>query len=197
MAISKIKSESEIGTHNWMAMLQYECILGFHAKEYGLCSDAIKTVKKYKTSQKESWLIYEAYLYLFNHLGKYDKKRFRLGKFLNEVPAYSKDKKGMNINILIIQILVLLKDRRWPVIVDRIDALKAYTYRHLKNESTFRSDTFLSMLAVLPKAAFQRDQVEGKTKDLHLQLQESPILSVDFEIVPYEDLWDFVLELLI
>ena len=124
-------------------------------------------------------------------------KRFKLGKFLNEVPKFSKDKKGMNINILIIQILVLLKDRRWPSIVDRIDALKAYIYRHLKSESTLRSDTFLSMLAVLPKSAFQWDQVEARPAQLRNQLQQGPILSVDFEIVPYEDLWEFVLELLI
>ncbi len=196
-AIQKTKSMSKTGSHNWIAIHQYECVLGFYSKNYVLCYKAIELATKHTKELSESWLIYKAYLYLFHHLGKHKENRFRLGKFLNEVPTYSKDKKGMNINILIIQILVLLKDRRWPAIVDRIDALKAYTYRHLKNESTFRSDTFLSMLAVLPKAAFQRDQVEVKTKDLLMQLQESPILSVDFEIVPYEDLWEFVLELLI
>ena len=103
----------------------------------------------------------------------------------------------MNINILVIQIMVLLKDRRWPQIVDRIDALKAYTYRHLKTESTQRSDIFLSMLAVLPKVAFQRKEAVERTQTSLLELKASPILSVDFEVVPYEDLWDIVLELLI
>ncbi|NRB54285.1 MAG: hypothetical protein HRU41_41945, partial [Saprospiraceae bacterium] len=193
----RTRSITKEGSLNWVVTQQYDCILGFYSRNYDLCAQAIEILKKHSRQNSEIWLIYEAYLYLFQNLGKYEGKRFKLGKFLTAVPRFSKDKKGMNINILIIQILVLLKDRRWPSIVDRIDALKAYIYRHLKSESTLRSDTFLSMLAVLPKSAFQRDQVEARTAQLRNQLQQGPILSVDFEIVPYEDLWEFVLELLI
>lgn len=196
-AIKRTKRMSKTGSHNWLAIHQYECLLGFYSKDYIRCQQVMEAVSTHLKESNESWLIYQAYLYLFSHLGKHPKSRFKLGKFLNEVPVYSKDKKGMNINVLIIQIMVLLKDRRWPQIVDRIDALKAYTYRHLKTESTQRSDIFLSMLAILPKVAFQRSEAVERTQTLLLELKASPILSVDFEVVPYEDLWDIVLELLI
>ena len=41
----------------------------------------------------------------------YPLSKFKLGRFLNELPSFSKDKRGANIDILIIQILIFLLEK--------------------------------------------------------------------------------------
>ena len=129
---------------------------------------------------------------------KIERKKIRVNKFLNEVPIYSKDKRGTNITILILHILFLLQQGKYGVIIDRMESLKTYAHRYLRKDDTYRSNCFIKMLMQLPAADFHKQGVIRKAQKYWEKLQAVPLevanQSAEIEIVPYEMLWEFVLE---
>ena len=162
---------------------------------------------KLPTANKESWQIAEA---MVQFLMKSDKiqalseedrrKKFRITKFLNEVPAFSKDKRGNNINILVLHILFLVQGKRYNEIHDRVESLRVYASRYLRKDDMFRSNCFIRMLMCLPAGYFHKEAVLRKARPFWEKLQTVPYVKADqpieVEIVPYETLWGITLELL-
>ena len=157
---------------------------------------------------KQEWAINEAYfnfLLLLNKITPTEEElelipKFRLYKFLNNIPLYSKEKSGRNIPILIIHVLFLLQMRKYNQIIDRTEALNQYAYRYLRKDDTFRSNAFIKMLLCAPKADFNRIRTARYAQKyidkLHSMPWEKSTSPLEVEIIPYEDLWEFVLELL-
>ena len=148
----------------------------------------------------ESFKVAEAYLYylISIHKLKGDKKAFRINKFLNEVPTFSKDKRVTNVPILIIQILYLIQRKQYNKVFDRLDALTRYTSRYLRRNEAFRSNCFIRMLVKVGEQSFHRVAVERHTKELRKKLSKVPITisgqTHEVEIIPYEDLWEMVVD---
>ena len=191
--------------HNSLKILQYKLELGFHSSNPKLVKEAIQEARLHlpkSQNLQELWSIYDGYFKFFQAIGRFEKtqERFRLGKFLNNVPAFSKDKRGLNINILIIQVLFHLQRKQYNKIIDQTDALKRYCSRYLRRNDTFRSNCFIKMLLLLPESNFNRIALERKAQSLVQKLSSMPINLAkqdhDLEIVPYETLWEAVLELL-
>ncbi|MGK0366463.1 MAG: hypothetical protein ACI85O_003536 [Saprospiraceae bacterium] len=207
----KLVPEGKISWLNTNEKYMRMCI---HTKEYQKAFDIFTKITSdygFQPAYKdtiETWKVYEAYLNFFiqnekiipNQNQLETRKKFRINKFLNEVPIYSKDKRGFNIPILIIQVLFLLQQKKHDGIIDKVEALNAYCYRHLKKDETFRSNCFIKMLLLLPKCNFHRVAVDRKSKVLVAKLQSVPLeiarQSVEIEIVPYEDLWEIVMDML-
>lgn len=191
IAIRKCLSIAPKGHFNWIRTKQYETIMHFHKGDFGNARViSLEILKKHK-SQFEFWPIFNAYASIL--MGE----KFRLGKFLNEVPKYSHDKKGMNINILIIQILHFLKQRKFGKVIDRMDALERYSYRYLRKNNTFRSNCLIHMLLQLEKGNFNKIAVQRKAAKYYDRLKSVPLheakQDLDLEIVPYEKLWEVIL----
>ncbi|HRF38439.1 MAG TPA: hypothetical protein PK198_06610, partial [Saprospiraceae bacterium] len=81
----------------------------------------------------ETWRIMEAYLFYLVELGKIIPaeddtvfSKFRMARFINEMPLFSRDKRGMNIPILIFQILSLIYNKRYDAAIDRMEAIEKY-----------------------------------------------------------------------
>ena len=119
--------------------------------------------------------------------------KFRLGRFLNEMPIFSKDKRGMNIAILSIQILFLIQQKKYGKAIDKFEAIEKYCYRYLHQEETIRSYYFITMLMTIPDSQFHRMGVTRKGKKYLDKLLSVPLevssQSHKIEIIPYEDLW--------
>ena len=193
------------GGRNWIAFNQYKIINAFYAGDYQTGYEVMQLIRQYPLYKKleEEFRIYEAFLHFFALTGriKGHKKAFRLGKFLNETPIQGKDKKGMNVNILILQILFLLHDKKWGAIIDRMEPLQSYRYRYLHNDSsTDRSNQFLKLLQLLPKHSFVLEPIEKDAAPILEQLHSTPsnlMNHLDMEIVPYTVIWKMIRELLI
>ncbi|MEM1323445.1 MAG: hypothetical protein AAGG75_24475 [Bacteroidota bacterium] len=167
-------------------------------------------MKEYKTLPghiKETWVLLEAYVNFLIQIGKidtinpeYQLRRFRMSKFLNEVPDFSMNKRGQNIPILIIQLLFLLLKKQYDTVWDRVEALNAYCYRYLRRDYTFRSNCFIKMLLLMPKAGFHKERVIRRAQTLlqKLAAASSAVIdsSVDVELIPYEVMWNYITELL-
>ncbi len=195
--------------YNWFSVQETYINLCLHTQNYQQAYDilCVVTSSKNYTSlpnlHKEAISLLEAYINFLIKIGKIDTslskytlRRFRVSKFLNEVPFFSLDKRGQNIPILIIQLLFMLHQKKYDMVWDRVEALNAYCYRYLRKDHTFRSNCFIKMLLLLPKAGFHKERVIRRAKPLYHRLESVPVKIIAMEIIPYETLWEHIIELL-
>ena len=209
----KVISMLTSGTRNWFfaTSLYYLNLISIRSYDelFKLSTEVLNNKNLVKFPYfEEQWKIREAYLHFLIRVGKInidkeDKKvlkPFSLSKFMNSLPFHSKDKSGQNITIIVLQILFLLTDHKYGQIIDRIDALNQYTYRYLRKDETFRSNCFIKMLVLMTKADFHPIRTNTYTEDLRKKLENSSLItdekSTQVEIIPYDYLWDLILELL-
>lgn len=196
------------GTHNWYVNKELHLVLALHSNEYQEALRIFNTSVNYHKFEvlppvvKERWLIIEAYIHFLIKIGKIERegsiRKFRLGKFLNSIPTFSKDKRGLNIPILIIQILFMIGDKDYDQAIDRYESIKKYSSRYLRKGETFRSNCFINMLLQVPGASFHVAGVKRKAEKYFEKLKEQPLevtsQNHEIEFIPYEDLWQIVLE---
>ena len=198
------------GSRNWFVVVDYIVRLFFHSGQYQKVYDLFKKVslhpnfKRLPPRLQENWHLHEGFVYFLISRGliepklETENKKFRLSKFINEVPTFSKDKRGTNITIIVIQILFLLNQGKYGEIIDRMDALKMYTFRYLRKDDTFRSNCFLKMLIQLPASSFHKTAVIRATEKYYKKLRDTPVeatnQSIDVEIIPFEKIWEFILD---
>lgn len=207
--LSKAELFTPTGSLSWFTNYDYYLLLCLHTKRYQKAYQVYNLIiihpqfKSLPPYSIERWRIYEAHLYFLIELQKIAIEKpfkFRLSKFLNEVPLSSKRKQSANIPILAIQLMFNLIRKEYHKIIDRAEALEKYCYRYLKPNYLKRSQKFLKMLLLLPKVQFYKPTLKECSKKLELELQETEIEQhqqvYKTEIIPYEDLWDFVLELI-
>ena len=153
---------------------------------------------------KETFRNFQAYLFFINKIKNFEIKdnlltSFRVRKYLNEVPIFSMDKRGYNIPILIVQILLLIHEKKYEQLTDRMEAIEKYTTRYIKKDENFRSNCFIKMLLQIPKRNFHRVAVERHAKKYFDKLISVPLSianqAYEVEIIPSnEHLWEYILE---
>jgi len=213
-AFQKTEGLTQRGTHNWFKSKEQGVVLYLHKQEYTKAYEIFDTAKKNKRFQHlaptdiEIWNILEAHLKLLCALGKIEASsagqkhtKLRPGKFLNDIPQFSKDKCGLNIPILIVHAIMLLQLNRYEEAYDRMLALKKYATRHLKaGEGTFRSYCFIKALIGIPAAAYDRKAAQAAAATYLEDMAKEEIQLVDasqeVEVMPYEHLWDMAMEAL-
>ncbi len=195
---------------NWLYFQEYYFFLAMHTRNYlqayyiyqGVMNHSF--FKQLPEVHKEKWKIFEAYLEysLLIIWGKSifddNKRRFRIQKFLNEVPTLSKDKTSMNVAILIIQILFYLKNNQFDKIIDRMGAIHQYKVRYLnKKPNTQRSNLFIQLLQVMEKHDFDFVKTRDVGQAYYDELKQTDTTSSDhidnLEVIPYENLWVHIL----
>ena len=203
----------EEGSYNWFKYHELLLILCMHTKQYQEAYNVfIKTINHNRfqflpDSVKEMWRIFEAYVHFLIEVNQIKLpetdvhfNKFRLGRFLNDTPIFSKDKRGMNIPILIIHILFMIRQSKYDRAIDRIEAIEKYCARHLRKNDTFRSNCFIKMLIKIPSNGFHKAGVIRYAAPLLKKLQSKPLdvanQTNEIEIIPYEDLWEMALSLL-
>lgn len=123
---------------------------------------------------------------------------FKLYKFLNTTPIFSKDKRGINVSILLMHIAFLLQRKDYNTIIDRVDSLNQYVYRYLRKDDSFRSNCMIKMVIQMSKADFNPIRTERYTRELVEQLNEVKLAgsgeNIETEIIPYDVLWNIMME---
>ena len=198
------------GSFNWFLTAQFYMVLLFHAErtqeafEFYKQIKAIRKKKKIRSYLKEEfWNIIQAYIDYFIRVGKIQlpahkrRPRFDSDSFIKSVPVFSKDKRGMNVTILVLQILFLLNENDTNEVINRTETLKTYTTRYLRNDETFRSNSFIKMLSKISEANFNRIALKRRTDDTFEKLRTTPLevasQPLEMEIVPFEVLWELIL----
>lgn len=209
--IQKLDQKVKPGSFDWFVHQQLYFLLAMHSQHYELGRQILRRVTSHNRfaylprTQSEKWAIHQAYLHFLEksgHVNPNTKKKsgFQPKELLKTVPLYSRDKRGLNVPILVVSILILLADRRRQEAIERIEALGKYQRRYLKLDDAYRSNCFIKMLATLPRAGFHPKAVSRKAEKHKRNLEQVPLpvstQAFELEVIPYEDLWGMVLELL-
>ncbi len=196
------------GTFNWFKFKEIHLLLLLRIRQYASAGEELASALNHPRfaflpdNAKELWRIYESYIYYLSLMKRMvfpmKGKKFKMGKFINEIPIFSKDKSGMNIAVLIIKFLSLLQEHKFSRVFDEIEALEQYSYRHLRGKDTQRSYYFLKMLLQIPVGRFDAQEANAKAERYLTMLKSIPVQldnqAREIEIIPYEDLWDCVLD---
>lgn len=203
----------EDGSFNWFKNLEYLILMAMHTGKYQQGYKVFHEAVSHKRFQalpenvREIWNLYRAYIHLLIDMGKVtvdadDKEftSFRINRFLNDMPLFSKDKRGMNIAILIVQILFYIQKGKYDTAIDRMEAIEKYCSRYLFKADTMRSYYFIKLLLIIPQASFHRKAViryaESHLKKLRTISTEVSHQYHKIEIIPYENLWSLTLSTL-
>lgn len=199
----------EVGEYNWFKLMEYKTQLAFYMKDYNLAYTTFRHVNQHPNLSQlpevvqEKWRLYEAYVQFVKSIGKVTAdsqptKRFRLYKFLNDVNTFSKDKRGLNIPITIIQSCYEISSHDFDKMINRMEAIDKYRIRYLNEEKYLRSNIFIKMLILLVKSDFCPKQTSEKVKPYLEELKKYPFNEMtnghELEIIPYTDLWNLTLE---
>lgn len=186
--------------HNNYIIQFYKMLNELHAGNYQTAYELYQKNKRCKIEPiRQQFAIIEAYLCFLIHTGYLQiNKTFRIGKYLNDTFKAQQDKKGDNVNILIAELLVYLA-RDWGKFIDRIEAIKNYSYRHLKGEDTKRAKSFLKVLCLIahPKVNFHPIALQRKaTRHIEILKSHQVRMGENFaiEIIPFDHLLDMILE---
>ncbi|MEM6397338.1 MAG: hypothetical protein AAF741_13405 [Bacteroidota bacterium] len=213
-ALLEGQSMLEVGSFNWFKNCEYQFLLAMHTGKYTKALESYVLVvnhvkfKNLPTNVREVWTIYHAYVQFLLVVGKAECPEgeekhfttFRINRFINELPLYSKDKSGMNTAIIIAQILFYLQKQKFDQVIDRIEAIEKYCSRYLVKSDLVRVYYFIKLLMILPKAGFNRKRATRYAERHYEKLQAYSLEKVrsfhKLEIIPFEKLWDITLEML-
>jgi hypothetical protein len=208
----KIQSFLVDGNHNWFKNQELLIKLCFHSAQYEEAYTVFRETtghpkyRKLLGNYQEFWKVCEVYIYVCVSLGlikdlsaEEQRKKFRLSTFVNDVPHYSFDKRGMNIPIIIAQILYFLAKKDFDSVLNRIASIEKYCIRHLVDKYfDVRSYFFIKMLLTLPDADYNFKRVQIRSQGFKIKFEAAPenAKNIELEIMPYETIWRLLMELI-
>jgi hypothetical protein len=199
----------EEGTFNWFKLYELYFLVAMHAGNYedaaNICHDITRHTEfeSQPAPITELWKIFEAYIHFLDLAGaaavRKSPDKFKVAKFVNEIQVFSKDKKGMNIPMLVIQFLFTLAEGKHEQLTDKVEMLVKYRMRYL-DHSAVRSNYFFRMLEQIPKSGFDHREATRKAGKYLEKLQSVPLEAAnqnhEIEILPYEVLWNIAMTVL-
>ena len=193
-------------SNNWFYFQEHHVLLAMHAGRYELAQQLLDTVAKNPASvgQREAamqrWDLYRSYLnFVLPATRVLSARQRQAAQQMLLLPEYSRDKRGHNVAILVLQLLHFLRERKLELVLLRLERLRKYQQRHLNEASTLRSRLFLRLLQAIVDKNFDPKKAAERGKNLLQHLRDTPPPGEAFaevEIIPYENLWEIVLGLL-
>ena len=193
-------------SNNWFYFQEHHVLLALHAQRYDLARQLIGTVMAnsgylaQREAAQQRWDLYRSYVDLVVPPARLPSARQRqLNQQMLVLPEYSRDKRGHNVAIMVLQLLYFLRERNLEPVLLRLERLRKYQQRHLYEADMLRSRLFLRLLQVIVEKNFDADKAAERSKALLQQLRDTPPPGGAFaevEIIPYENLWGIVLDLL-
>lgn len=197
------------GDFNWFKSqeLRIYLLLRMHRYTEGYAVfEEVQATAQYqslKSPHSDIWKLFEAYFYLLmleGHIDSATLRDFKLQRFLNNIPHFTKDKEGMNISVMIIQImLMIVTEAKRHDLIDKIEAIEKYKMRYTAKESGhFRYNQFVKMILEIPKSGFMKKILLQRTRQLYkdMSMAQYNILEADYKIecLPLEVLWAIILK---
>lgn len=188
------------GSYNWHLTLLYKVVLGFYTKRRGVVIQAYKeafSVKMKFDSEEidERWKITRAYLALFEKIGQINfPEEFRTYRFINN----TKPNDTAKVNMIVLELIHLLLDGKRKKYMNRVDNIENYIQTNLKGKENARSKYFLRALKSVELGGYNLNRVaEYAKKQIFLMKRSFININVnvlDSEPVPYEFLWEIVMD---
>ena len=191
---------------NWFYFQEHHLLLALHAQQYERAQQLMSITAKnpayamQREAALQRWDLYKSYVdFVLPPARNTTARQRQLAQWVLVLPEYSRDKRGHNVAILVLQLLHFLRERNLEAVMLRLERLRKYQQRHLYEANTLRSRLFLRLLPVIVEKNFDVDRIAERGKALLQQLRDTPPPGEAFaevEIIPYEHLWELVLDLL-
>lgn len=186
------------GSYMWHQLMLLRAYLGFHSNKPHIVLNAWTRASKNKKHKSpvivEQWRIVRAYLAIYEKLGHLAvENRFRLAKFLNNVPVHQQDKKEGHVAILILELVMLLLNGNHKAYMQRVETLPSYIYSHLRGKEHVRCRSILYMLKKVEEGDYHNARVKPRVTRWQNQLNKNQLKVFNpSEIIPYDLLWGMV-----
>lgn len=206
--ITEAESNTRIFTNNWYTARYFKVLFYIHNRNYKIASSLESDTFHHQDfnipnpALKEFWLVLQTYIIFLRSKNKVsiDTNNFKVNQYLTSIPIYRKDKQGRNVAILLVQLLFILLNQNYDRYIDRLDALKQYKHRHLKEPNTYRANCIIRMMIKVGKYSFHPLRVGKYTEKDFAKLKSTPPQMIaspsEVEIIRYEDMWQMVMEML-
>lgn len=154
----------------------------------------------------ELWLIKKGYMHLIMEFGLVSNSdtsfgvisNYKLNKLLNQISIYSKDKTGQNAGLRILEMCFFIVRKSEGQLIDKIESVRQYAYRYLRNDDDLRFKIFFRFLISCYEQNYNVTAIRRHTEDLFQKLllnpQELTDSIVEAEVIPFEDLWIYLLD---
>lgn len=192
------------GSERWFRFMEICFLLMMKGEKYKKAGDIfrkIRTNKQYSQlseMDKEKWNIYRAFLVFVND-SKLLRWGFNLEDFVDKLPDFPKEYAPFNIATLMIQYIYLLKEGNIEEVRRRMEALQQYNSTHLDKRHNYRNSIFIRLLTIVTEKEFNYELIEEKGRNYFHKLSMTNIPSdpeTDMEIIPYEKLYQYILDYL-
>jgi hypothetical protein len=199
------------GLPNWFLVMEYRLLLATQSIRFSEAEAAYIQAVQHPRFQflpeetKEKWQLFELYLDFAMRQtsissSRTGAKRIDPKRYLDAVPNYKKDKRGYNIAILILQILLLLEQNDFSSIIGRMDALRTYRNRYLQVSTNRRSALFFKMLQIMEANSFDPKITQSKASTYLERMSHRTSDAVEaqdgIQILPFEWLWQTIIKML-
>ncbi|WP_345238064.1 hypothetical protein [Hymenobacter saemangeumensis] len=190
---------------NWFYFHEHYLLLALHAGQYERAQRILQTVSKNQSYPKQRpaaqqrWELFRAYVEFLQPTPAAPLKARSIAQWALMIPEYNRDKRGHNVAILVLQMLYYLRQRDLDAVLVRMERLRKYQQRHLREAATLRSRLFLRLLALVVEKDFDADECAEKGQNILAKLRAAPQPGeayAQIEIIPYENLWAITLQLL-
>ena len=187
---------------NWFLFQEYHLLLALHSKKYAYAQQLLAAMAENPAAAKlrpaavERWELYRGYVD-FVAPPPLPTAPKPLTKWALLLPDYSRDKSGQNVAILVLQLLHYLRQQHLDEALVRLERLRKYQQRHLLDDQAQRSRLFLRLLRGLADASFDPAKARKRGQAILETLTNTPPPGNAFaevEIIPYEHLWELVLQ---
>jgi hypothetical protein len=199
------------GSNNWFVYNELSFLLAMNTQHFieaeGIYREVVEhpRFESLAEARKEKWRIFELYLkYALlsipaaQAITGVERPQVRIKTFLRSVPNYARDKRGLNVAILVLQILYLLESEDFDGIINRMESLRTYRTRYLKSSSNRQSAIFFKLLQVMENNSFSYKLTKEKSKKYYERLLETTVDSTDtsegIQILPFDWLWQHILD---
>jgi hypothetical protein len=197
-----------VGSNSWFYYNEDYFLLMMNTLHFGQAEMIFKEATTHPrfdqlpAHRTEKWKIYDLYLRYALYREKEtvgsdsDRSLSKTKTFLRSIPNYAKDKQGLNVAVLILQILYLLESEDFDSIINRMEALRTYRGRYLKSNSNRHSALFFKLLQIMENNSFSYKLTKEKSLKYEEALvggQASRDISDGLQILPFTWLWEQIL----
>ncbi|NJO87100.1 MAG: hypothetical protein HC821_03545 [Lewinella sp.] len=196
------------GDTPWFRIHLYYVYLCLQSEQFKLAINTLNTIlghskfRRLPAIDRERWLILRAYIYWLTTTGlvKTDNEKlkvFRVNKFANEMTQFNRDRQGMNITILVIQVLFLMQQKRYEDARQKIQSLSYQVTQQLRRTAGLeRTYYFACIVLQLSKANFNRIAFERKAARYLQSLASFPRSNdpqaFEVEVIRYDLLYHYI-----
>lgn len=192
------------GTPDWFKFKEYQFLLLMKAEKFHQATNVFRSVRINKNYQQiqeidqERWQIYRVYL-LFVNDSKLIKWGFDIEGFKRHTPDFTKNYQGYNIATLIIQFLLYFREADFKALKTKLYQMSKLSSTHLDKRHNYRNSIFIRMLEIIKEKDYNYKLISEKGATYLKKLvktQIPPDWSLELEVIPYEKLWEYVLNIL-